>query len=394
MASAFLRDFSFDKLIAPIQPNAFFDEYWENEVLVVHRQAPSYYGDLLTIPELDTAVAMAPGRLGLVPNSDEGSTDIQFAENTATLNEMALTELRRGGTLVLGDVEERLPNLALICRLLGQEFGFQFRAAIYMTPPGSHAFKAHFDQTEVFVLQVLGSKQWRTEATRRVFPRTEEFDSGDTEMGPDHNEHDLHQGDLLYIPRGFVHDARSVDEPSVHITLRAEPPTWEDVLKATVKLAADKNEALKRALPIGFLNRSSDELASGLAARLAEIAAGEHLTDATNLFADEYVTRFSPDIAGQVQMVFSGEPPGPNDLVGPRRGVVYRLQQADDTIAIRVGFRRIDFPDVLADQLRFALETPSFAVRDLPGALTDDEKAVFVERLVQEGLVERKDGDG
>jgi len=394
MASAFLRDFSFEKLIAPIEPETFFDAYWENEVLVNHRQAPGYYGDLLTISELDAAVAMAPGRLGLVPDSDEGSTDIQFAENTATLNEMALTELRRGGTLVLGQAQERLPNLAMICRLLGQEFGFYFKAGIYMTPPGSHAFKAHFDQTEVFVLQVLGSKLWRTGTARPQVPRTEEFDSGDTEMGPDHDEHLLRQGDLLYIPRGFVHDARSIDEPSVHITLRIEPPTWEDILKATVKLAADRNDALKRALPIGFLNRDTDELVGGLAARLTEIAAHEHLTDTANLFSDEYVTRFAPDIIGQVQAVIAGERPGPDDRVGPRRGLVYRLHQADETIAIRVGFRRIAFPDVLAEQLRFALETPSFAIRDLPGDLTDDEKAVFIERLMQEGLIERKDGAG
>jgi ribosomal protein L16 Arg81 hydroxylase len=391
MASEFLRDFSFDKLIAPIRQNAFFDEYWENQVLVVQRQAPSYYGDLLTIPELDNAVATAPGRLGLVPHSDEGSTDIQFADNTATLNEMALTELRRGGTLVLGHVEERLPNLALICRLLGREFGFRSWAAVYMTPPGSHAFKAHFDQTEVFVLQVLGSKLWRTSTARRLFPRTEEFDSGDTEIGPDHQEHHLRQGDLLYIPRGFVHDARSIEEPSVHITLRLEPPSWEDLIKATVKLAADGNDALKRALPVGFLNRNSDELVGGLAARLAEIAAPEQLGRAAALFADEYVTRFSPDIAGQVQTVFGGAGLGPDDRIGPRRGLVYRLHEADDTITLRVGFRSIAFPDVLADQLRFALETPSFAIRDLPGDLTDDEKVVFIERLVQEGLIERKD---
>ncbi len=394
MASAFLRDFSFGKLIAPVEPDSFFDEYWEDRTLLVGRQAPAYYDDLLTIAELDAAVASAPDRLGIVRSSETGRFDFQIADNAADMNELAASELHHGGTLVLGHIQERLPNLAMICRLLGKEFGFRFRASVYMTPAGHQAFKAHFDWTEVFVLQVLGAKLWRVETTRRHLPRTDEFDVGDTEMGPNYDEYHVDQGDLLYIPRGFVHDARSIDEPSVHIALRIEPPTWEEVLAATVKLAADGNDALKRALPVGFLNRSSDALVSGLAARLAEIAAPEHLARAADLFTDEYVTRFSPDIAGQVQMVFGGARPGPDDRVGPRRGLVYRLQQDDDTIALRVGFRRIEFPDVLADQLHFALETPSFTVRDLPGDLTDDEKAVFVERLIQEGLVERKDSAG
>jgi hypothetical protein len=40
--------------------------------------------------------------------------------------------------------------------------------------------------------------------------------------------------------------------------------------------------------------------------------------------------------------------------------------------------------------LDFALNTPTFAIRDISGTLEDEEKIVFTERLIQEGILVRK----
>ena len=37
------------------------------------------------------------------------------------------------------------------------------------------------------------------------------------------------------------------------------------------------------------------------------------------------------------------------------------------------------------------VSTPAFAIRELPGDLEDEERVVFIERLMQEGLVIRKE---
>ena len=184
MMTSFLGDFSFEKLIAPIDPDRFFSEYWETKVLPVRREAQAFYGDLLTISEVDAVVAQAPNHLIIVPHADEGRFDYDTADDIAEINDIAVTELHNGGTLLLGYTQERLPNLALLCRLLGRELSFRFQAGVYMTPPGSQAFRPHYDWTEVFVLQILGSKLWRTETSQRVLPRTGEFDRGDTEIAP------------------------------------------------------------------------------------------------------------------------------------------------------------------------------------------------------------------
>jgi len=389
--SQFLRDFGFEKLIRPIAPDAFFDTYWERKPLLVDRGATRFYGDLLSAADLETALTAAGDSFGLARNTEDGAYAVEYAGSAAEVSELTITGLRGGDSLVLLDAQDRLSNLGLMCRLLAREFGYQVHSKVFLTPAGCKAFKPHYDRYDAFILQVLGSKSWRVEKYRRKFPRPEEYDRGETEMSRYREAFRLDQGDFLYIPRGYVHAAESDDAVSMHITLTVEPPTWEDLLHAVVKRGADREERFKHALPVGFLSEPPDRLAAGLVILTAALAAPAHLDDVAGRFADEYVTRFAPDIAGHVAAFVAGDRPAPEDMAGPRRGLVYRLRDEDEAVVLLVGSRRIAFPDLLAEQLRFALETPSFAVRDLPGDLTNDEKIVFIERLVQEGLVERKD---
>jgi hypothetical protein len=44
-------------------------------------------------------------------------------------------------------------------------------------------------------------------------------------------------------------------------------------------------------------------------------------------------------------------------------------------------------PEHAAEPLLYALETPEFKIKDLPGDLDDAGKVVLVKRLVREGMV-------
>ena len=58
---------------------------------------------------------------------------------------------------------------------------------------------------------------------------------------------------------------------------------------------------------------------------------------------------------------------------------------------LNFGSRSISFQPVFRDALEFALNTPAYRVAEIIGVLEDDEKRAFIERLMQEGLVVRKD---
>ena len=390
MSAAFLNDFSFEKLIRPILAADFLGQYWERKPLVVGRGQAAFYGDLLTLTDFDRAVATAPRRVYLTPHTDSGSADADLASSAADIGAFATSGLDAGGTLSIYDAEDRLPALGLMCRLLTREFGYRFSTRIFLTPAGARAFKAHYDRHDVFILQIMGTKTWRVEKQRRRVPRPDEGDAGNTELSRYHNAFELGQGDLLYIPRGYVHTAWSEDVASLHITMTVEPPTWEDLLHAAVSRAADRNYGLKRALPKGFLFDGPEALAPGVAERLTDIGKPAHLDHVASLFADEYLTRFAPEIGGQVETAIAGDVPDLDDRIGPRRGLIYRLRPEGDGIALRIARRHIVFPAIFSDAIRFALGTPSFLIRDIPGELTDEEKIIVVMRLMREGLVERK----
>jgi hypothetical protein len=49
-------DFDFARAIAPIQVDTFFHEYWEKRPLVVSRQRPDYYTNLVTMADIDLII--------------------------------------------------------------------------------------------------------------------------------------------------------------------------------------------------------------------------------------------------------------------------------------------------------------------------------------------------
>ena len=62
-------------------------------------------------------------------------------------------------------------------------------------------------------------------------------------------------GDVAYIPRGCVHEARSTDTVSLHITVGILAYTWTDFLIECVADACLRDAAYRRSLPPGFANK-------------------------------------------------------------------------------------------------------------------------------------------
>ena len=48
-----------------------------------------------------------------------------------------------------------------LCACLQEHFGFPVGCSAYLTPTSTQGFPPHYDDVEVFVLQLQGSKRWR-----------------------------------------------------------------------------------------------------------------------------------------------------------------------------------------------------------------------------------------
>jgi ribosomal protein L16 Arg81 hydroxylase len=386
MSRQFLDNLSFATLLSPVSEEEFLKRHWEKLPLLLRRNDRDYYGDLLTLDDFDHHTAHAQAVKAAEAKSKKSA---KYTGNTTSLMHSVRADMRKGMTLVLDRLHEREPKLGLLVRVLEQEFGHRFQTNCYLTPPHGAGFTPHWDNHDVFVLQVLGSKKWQLEMQRRRLPgKTETMTEEEgREIRPGAESFTLEQGDLLYIPRGCVHAAECGDHPSIHITLGVAAFTWDDLLRAAVNGAILADDRRRLALPPGFLRTPRNELVEGLMTALAGLSERDRLADIIDQFKDEVTTQFPLDLTGQVAASIRNPALAADTLVGSRRGIVFTLRRDTDSVRLCYGGETLTFPEFFADALVYALNTRVFAIRDLPGDLADEERIVFVERLLQEGLL-------
>ena len=147
------------------------------------------------------------------------------------LNSTVLTrELREGATLVLDNVDELHRPIRRIAESLERIFHVRVQVNSYSGWRTSHGFDLHWDDHDVFILQVAGRKAWKVYGMTRPFPLGRDVERADVPPTEVLWEGLLQAGDLLYIPRGWWHVATPLDEPTLHLTVGVNNLTGADLL--------------------------------------------------------------------------------------------------------------------------------------------------------------------
>ncbi len=137
-------------------------------------------------------------------------------------------------------------------------------ANVYLTPKNSQGFAPHYDDIEAFVLQVEGKKHWRVYkplSRKEMLPRESSKNLDQDEIGEPCLDVILEAGDLLYFPRGYIHQATTLkDFHSLHITVSVyQKQTYADLLEILVpmalKEAISKSTSLREGLPLNIWQR-------------------------------------------------------------------------------------------------------------------------------------------
>nr|XP_010961563.1 PREDICTED: bifunctional lysine-specific demethylase and histidyl-hydroxylase NO66 [Camelus bactrianus] len=147
--------------------------------------------------------------------------------------------------------------------VLQEQFGSMAGSNVYLTPPNSQGFAPHYDDIEAFVLQLEGRKLWRVYRPRvptEELALTSSPNFSQDDLGEPVLQTVLEPGDLLYFPRGFIHQAECQDGVhSLHLTLSTyQRNTWGDFLEAVLPLAVqaamEENVEFRRGLPRDFMD--------------------------------------------------------------------------------------------------------------------------------------------
>jgi len=258
---------NFDDLIAPIARAAFFADYWERRPLHVRRGAAGFYDSLLTRADLEGVIAAAGLRYPAIQLTQGGRyiPPEAFTQNVkvgrdslaGVIDPARLTALYRGGATISAPffhlAWQPLANLAAG---IEGEFDHPVHTNLYLTPGGCAGFTPHYDTHEVFVLQIAGYKHWQVNAPPAPLPHhTQPYSAQPQQPTPKVMEVELAPGDLLYLPRGYVHSTATSTASSLHITLGITVFTWVELLAEWFQ-SSKIYPRYRRALAPGFASDS------------------------------------------------------------------------------------------------------------------------------------------
>ncbi|XP_074540659.1 ribosomal oxygenase 1 [Halichoeres trimaculatus] len=254
----------FQWLISPIPAKSFFKDTWEKKPILVQRKNPHYYKGLFSTAEFDRILRKDDVQYGVnldVTSYKNGKRETHNPPGRA-LPFTVWDFYESGCSLRMLNPQAFSSTVWNVLSILQEQFGSMAGANVYLTPPGTQGFAPHYDDIEAFVVQLEGKKHWRV-----YNPRTEDevlpvlsspnFDQAD--IGKPILEVVLEAGDLLYFPRGFIHQGDCLpDAHSLHITISSyQKNSWGDLLQklvpAALEVAMEEDVEFRQGLPLDYL---------------------------------------------------------------------------------------------------------------------------------------------
>jgi ribosomal protein L16 Arg81 hydroxylase len=309
-------------------------------------------------------------------------------------SEKVLEQFAQGSTLVLQGLHRTWQPVAAFTRQLVTDLGHPAQVNAYITPASSRGFDPHYDTHDVFVIQIAGAKHWRihepvhrhpladqpwTDHRDAVAERATTAPAIDAVFEP---------GDVLYLPRGWIHSAEALGGTSIHLTIGVRAATRHDVLARLLAGAGD-DDRLRAPLPLGVDYSDSASLAADLRATvdavrdLLDAAADDSAVAAALRRGFESAVRPAPvrplatiDVIADL---------APSVVLGWRDSLRARIEDGDRSVRIMLPRKTITLP-VEASTAVHALRERDHAAGALPG-LDPQSSLVVARRLLREGVV-------
>uniref|UniRef100_A0A3Q4GI17 Bifunctional lysine-specific demethylase and histidyl-hydroxylase n=1 Tax=Neolamprologus brichardi TaxID=32507 RepID=A0A3Q4GI17_NEOBR len=296
-------DTLFESLIQPMATDRFFSEYWEKKPLHLQRSDPgtaAYYQSLFQLSDLQSLCSQ-----GL-----EYYRDINVVRCVNGKKKLLNKEGRR---LLVLKFHRRSQQVSVCCQdelwriqeKLECFFGALVGSNIYITPEESQGLPPHYDDVEVFILQLEGQKHWRL--YNPAVPLAAEYSvQSEDSIGIPTHDIILKAGDLLYFPRGTIHQARTPAgvNCSIHLTLSTyQRISWGDLLLDVFpSLLSDRSRrdvSLREGMPRRLLLSSSaglhaERLAASLRSLADEMETGAQELSFTHMKRDFIASRLPP----------------------------------------------------------------------------------------------------
>ncbi|NBS44366.1 MAG: hypothetical protein EBT34_11665, partial [Acetobacteraceae bacterium] len=249
-------------ILAPLSPERFFAEYYDQQPLHLPGAAEKFAAVLdwgginrllgmthiwseRSLKVVLDSTTIPPAQYSQSAMSRDGATTLQPI--AAKVQEW----VARGASVVMNDVDSLTPGLAGVSAALeGAGLG-KAQANVYISWQSHKAFHAHYDTHDVWAVQVEGEKTWNIWEGRAEWPvphaifRGQPQEFHEKAKGALRFKAHLKKGDLLYLPRGWYHDALAEAPNSVHIAYGVHAPMGIDFMSLLTERAFHEAEFRK-----------------------------------------------------------------------------------------------------------------------------------------------------
>ena len=238
------RELSFADVVG--DEEEFFRTYFNKRVLYRPHAITGDPRQILSIADMDDIVhqeGLRSSLLRMLGNGvpaigDQLTTQLEMRREGKTIDDALdpgriYAHFRAGKTLIHGGLNLTRPNLRALARSMTDRFAAKSEVVAFLTPAGQRG-ATHSDPTDVYVIQLEGTKRWQIWPTPQVRRPGDDKDSFDSLPDPVLDQ-SIQPGDVLYIPHNTPHRASAEGSVSLHVTVVAGPRTWAHHLLSAVQ---------------------------------------------------------------------------------------------------------------------------------------------------------------
>lgn len=145
-----------------------------------------------------------------------------------------LFRIAQGDTLVINYLQEFDNDVESLINYFSNKFNSNCNINLYYSYKNTLGINLHFDLHDILAIQFHGKKEWvivkqkgnvSQIIEKSKIPRLSELNEKDIE------NIETNIGDILYIPKGIWHQAKTTDKSSLHFALSLNPLRVKDLIK-------------------------------------------------------------------------------------------------------------------------------------------------------------------
>jgi bifunctional lysine-specific demethylase and histidyl-hydroxylase NO66 len=254
----------FQWLISPVDIQQFTTQSWEKKPIIIKRDQPDYFSGIISRRTIEnyvkTSEDFAPESLVFTRDTEDGDQEV-VSEKPLDVDSFTTMLDCEGWSAQLIHPQQRNAKLHALLERLENFTGSLWGCNVHLGgTPQNTSFRGMSDNVDMFVMQMEGDIHWKVFSPSQLLSRDTDSDLTDaSELGPPILDESVSPGDMIYIPRGFIHSHTPSSGPYLYVTVSTyQNQSWCDLLSSvfseTLESETRTDVRFREGLPFGWIS--------------------------------------------------------------------------------------------------------------------------------------------